>query len=302
MTYSNYELKTLDEIREWEQARPGMVIKALDLIGKPITMMVENVPGSTQAIVGKAITGFMSMLKDISYWTFSNSGIIKKARKAGLQVNSIRDLENYGIEELDALAREHFTSNKIIAALEGAGCGLGGLGLIAADIPSLFGISFRSIQQIGCCYGFDMQDPEMLPLIMGIMHAGSGFNVAVKSSVLADMHIAAAALAGKAAYGKLAERTKTALMVELLKKTSGALPGQIAKNISGRKLGQVIPVIGAAVGAGFNYWFMSNTILAAYMLFRKLSIEKRHIGDMIETPKPSLLQSIRRRLFKRKPK
>ncbi len=300
MNYTSYELQVLEEIREWEEAKPGMVIKALDLIGKPITLMIENVPGSTRNLIGKAISGFMEMLKDISYWSYTDRSILKKARKAGLEVNSIKDLATCDIEKLDALARGHFTTNKIIATLEGAGCGLGGLALIAADIPALFGISFRSVQQIGSCYGFTMQDPDMLPVIMGILHAGSGFNVAVKTSVLADMHIAAAALAGKAAYGKLAERTKTALMVEVLKKTSGYLPGQIARNISSRKLGQAIPLIGAAFGAGFNYWFMSNTILAAYMLFRKLSIERRHIPE--ENPeKPSILLSIKRRLFKKKP-
>ena len=229
MNYTGYELKVLDEIREWEEAKPGMVIQALDLIGKPISMMIENVPGSTRIIIGKAVTGFMHMLKDISYWTYTENSILKKARKAGLDVTSIHDLGDCDIEKLDELAREYFTANKIIAALEGAGCGLGGLALIAADIPALFGISFRSIQQIGSCYGFNMQDPDMLPVIMGIIHAGSGFSVAVKSSVLADMHIAAAALAGKAAYGKLAERTKTALMIEILKKSSRSLPSQIAR-------------------------------------------------------------------------
>lgn len=298
MNYTGYELKVLDEIREWEEAKPGMVIKALDLIGKPISMMIENVPGSTRIIIAKAVTGFMHMLKDISYWTYTENSILKKARKAGLNVTSIHDLGDCDIEKLDALAREYFTANKIIAALEGAGCGLGGLALIAADIPALFGISFRSIQQIGSCYGFNMQDPDMLPVIMGIIHAGSGFNVAVKSSVLADMHIAAAALAGKAAYGKLAERTKTALMIEILKKSSRSLPGQIAKNISSRKLGQAIPIIGAALGAGFNYWFMSNSILAAYMLFRKLNIERRHFS-VPDAPKPSLLLTIRKGIFRK---
>jgi len=298
MNYTGYELKVLDEIREWEEAKPGMVIQALDLIGKPISMMIENVPGSTRIIIGKAVTGFMHMLKDISYWTYTENSILKKARKAGLDVTSIHDLGDCDIEKLDELAREYFTANKIIAALEGAGCGMGGLALIAADIPALFGISFRSIQQIGSCYGFNMQDPDMLPVIMGIIHAGSGFSVAVKSSVLADMHIAAAALAGKAAYGKLAERTKTALMIEILKKSSRSLPGQIAKNISSRKLGQAIPIIGAALGAGFNYWFMSNSILAAYMLFRKLNIERRHFS-VPDAPKPSLLLTIRKGIFRK---
>jgi hypothetical protein len=295
MNYSSYELQVLDEIREWEEAKPGMVVRALDVIGKPITVIIENVPGNTKSLIGNAITGFMEMLKDISYWTYSDKSILKRAAGEGLCVSSIAELAEQDLEKLDVLARGYFTSNKIIATLEGAGCGLGGLALIAADIPALFSISFRSIQQIGSCYGFHMQDPDMLPVIMGVIHAGSGFNVAVKSSVLADMHIAAAALAGKAAYGRLAERTKTAVMVELLKKTSRSFPAKIASNISNRKLSQAIPILGAALGAGFNYWFMSNTVLAAYMVFRKLSIERRHIIED-EVPKPALWKVLKRKI------
>lgn len=300
MNYSNYELKVLDEISEWEHAKPGMVIKALDIIGKPITMIIENVPGNTKNLIGRAISGFLEMLKDITYWTYTDRGIIKRARGQGLMVASIPELADKDPEKLDSLARSYFNTNKIIAACEGAGCGLGGLALIAADIPALFGISFRSIQQIGSCYGFNMQDPDMLPVIMGVIHAGSGFNVAVKSSVLADMHIAAAALAGKAAYGKLAERTRTAFLVEVLKKTSRSFPAKIANNISSRKLSQAIPVIGAALAAGFNYWFVSNTVLAAYMVFRKLSMERRHIADN-DGRKPSLWLSLKHKIIKKKP-
>ena len=295
MNYSTYELKVLDEILEWERAKPGMAVKALDLIGRPITIIMENVPGATKNLIGKAITGFMELMKDITYWTYTDKSILKRARNAGLNVSSIAELAEQDLEKLDLLARGYFSSNKIMAALEGGGCGLGGLALIAADIPALFSISFRSIQQIGSCYGFDMQDPDMLPVILGVIHAGSGFNVAVKSSVLADMHIAAAALAGKAAYGKLAERTKTAAMVELLKKSSRSLPTKIAGNISNRKLSQAIPIIGAALGAGFNYWFMSNTVLAAFMVFRKLSIEKRHLPEKEERP-PSRFHALLQRI------
>lgn len=299
MNYSNYELKVLEEIRGWEEAKPGMVLQALDIIGRPITMIIEKVPGNVRDLIVVAISRFMEMLKDISYWTYTDSSILKRARYKCLGAAAISDLAECNLEELDSLARSYFNTGRLIAALEGAGCGLGGLGLIAADIPALLSISFRSIQQIGSCYGFNMQDPDMLPVIMEIIHAGSGYNVAVKSAVLADMHIAAAALAGRGAFGKLAERTKTALLVELLKKTSGSLPSQIAGNISNRKLSQAIPIVGAALAAGFNYWFMSNTILAAYMVFRKLSIEKRHISDDDYEKRP-FWQTLTRKFFRNK--
>jgi hypothetical protein len=228
------------------------------------------------------------MLKDLTYWTYSDKTVITEAKKAGLTVKKVSDLQLQDIEKLDRIARRFFGTNKMLAALEGAGCGLGGLALIAADIPTLFGIGFRSIQQIGSSYGFDMRNPDMLPVIMGIFSAGSGLEVAVKSSVLADMHIAAAAMAGKAAYGKLAERTKTAVLAEVLHKTARSFPAQLAENLTKRKLAQAIPIVGAAIGAGFNYWFMSTIVVSAYMVFRKLYIERKYMLNVAEEASATL--------------
>jgi len=53
------------------------------------------------------------------------------------------------------------------------------------------------------------------------------------------------------------------------------LPREIAKNLIGAKLGQMIPLAGAAVGAGINYWFTTQTAETSYMLFRSLYIERK---------------------------
>ncbi|MEM1270150.1 MAG: EcsC family protein, partial [Bacteroidota bacterium] len=43
----------------------------------------------------------------------------------------------------------------------------------------------------------------------------------------------------------------------------------------GQKLGQMIPIAGAAIGAGVNYWFTTETAEAAFMLFRALYVERK---------------------------
>ncbi len=275
-TMTLYEKKALQEIKEWELAGPGLLIKSIDILGLPLQMIIRSVPEAVKRSVGMAVMGFMEMLKDVSYWSFSNRGILREAEKCGIRAERISELADQDLEKLDRLARGYFVQNKVIAALEGAGCGLGGLALIAADIPVLLGIGFRSIQQIGMSYGFNMQEPEMVPAVMGVLHAGSGIGVAVKSSVLADMHITAAALAGNMAYREIADRTRTGVVVELLGRSTGILPKQLAENITRRKLSQLIPIAGAAIGAGFNYWFIGNIVVSAYMIFRKMRLEIKY--------------------------
>lgn len=274
-TMTRYEDRVLREIKEWEKAGPGVLIRSIDFLGTPIKLILKAVPESVRFAVGRAIMGFMEMLKDVSYWSFSNRSILREAKKHGIDARTIDDLAHHDIQKLDSLAREFFSSNRLIAALEGAGCGLGGFALIAADIPALLGIGFRSIQQIGICYGFDMRNPAMVPVVMGILNAGSGATVAVKSSILADMRIARDAL-----LKGLTAPTKTGALLEALHHGAGTLPGALAENITKRKLGQLIPVMGAAIGAGFNYWFMGNVVVSAFMIFRKLHLERKYPEGM----------------------
>ena len=186
---------------------------------------------------------------------------------------------DHDLEKLDRIARGYFGTNKVAAALEGAGCGLGGMALIAADIPLLFGIAFRAVQQIGSCYGFDMEDPEMTPVVMSVFNVGSTASSTAKTAALMDMQVAAVAFGKNWTYGRVAESTATGAVAVLLKERTKHLPKDIAHNITKRKLAQAIPLVGAAVGEGFNYWFLSNTIRVAYMAFREMYLARKYGGD-----------------------
>src|SRR5690606_17428505 len=91
----------------------------------------------------------------------------------GATAKSIKALAEEDLEVLDRTARRFFGENKVAAMLEGAGCGFGGWAFVAADVPALFTLSFRAVQQIGASYGFDMRDPEMVHVVMRVFNAGS---------------------------------------------------------------------------------------------------------------------------------
>jgi hypothetical protein len=233
---TQYERKVQKEIEKWKNEKDGVITKALNFVGRPVEWAFDYViPDAVTETVNKAVMGFMEMLRDASYWTYSHQDLIKEAKKVGINVKDYRELHEYELEKLDKIARSYFTSNKIIAALEGAGCGLGGLALIAVDIPALFGISFRAIQQIGSCYGFDMEDPDMFPVILSVFNAGSTASSATKAAVLVDMRMAAIALGKNWTYKKVAERTQTGIIIKLLKDRTKHLPKEIARNITKRK-------------------------------------------------------------------
>lgn len=271
-----YEIQVRAEVERWHNEKASRFMKALNAAGIPVEWGYEKIPESTRQTVESAVMGSMEMLKDGARWTYSNNGILKEARKIGLEVDNHHELRDCDLEKLDQLARRYFGSNKIVAALEGAGCGWGGIALVAADVPLLFTVSFRAVQQIGSCYGFDMEDPNMLPIVMGIFNAGSAASSTAKAGVLADARVAALAFSKNWPYEKVAKYTFTGIVARTLKERTKHLPKDIANNVTKRKLAQTIPFLGAAVGAGFNYWFMSNTVRAAYMVFREMYLERKH--------------------------
>ncbi|MDX1531215.1 MAG: EcsC family protein, partial [Rhodothermales bacterium] len=139
---------------------------------------------------------------------------------------------------------------------------------IAADIPLLFTINFRVIQQVGGAYGFPLKRPEFKPLVVAIYNVAASGSREAKQAAVRELSVAAAAFAHDTEYrGRRATGT--------FREQNRHVPRELAKNLAARKLGQLIPIAGAAVGAGVNYRFTEGTARTAYMLFRQLYLERK---------------------------
>jgi len=266
MRLTDYEKNVRREIEKWQRGDASMLTQAFSWVMKPVDWVIERtVSPDLVDQASEAVEQFLSMLSDASEWTYDAKELKRAAHKHGLEVEQAEDLRDASLEEVDALARSYFNENTLLAALSGGGTGLGGAVLIAADIPLLFTINFRLIQQIGAAYGFPMRGPEYRPIVLSVYNVAASGERDAKASALREISVAAAAFANNLAYkgrvsGTFGDQTRH-------------VPREIAKNIVGRKVLQMVPLAGAAVGAGINYWFTSETAQAAYMLFRGLYLE-----------------------------
>ena len=193
--------------------------------------------------------------------------MIAKAAAVGVEVDTVAGLRDRPLEELDALAKQYASENSVLAALSGGGAGLGGALLLAADIPVLFTINFRLIQQIAAAYGFPLKGPGYTPLVVAIFNVAASGSREAKSDALRELAVAASAVDGGGYRARKAQGT--------LREQIGHVPREIAKNLGAQKLAQMIPIAGAAVGAGVNYWFTDQTAQAAVMLSRALYLERK---------------------------
>lgn len=280
MRLSEYERQARREIERWQQGETagpaeglgglaGLLRQASDLVMRPVDWAVERVvPPELVDRLSEAIAAGLGALNDASAWTYDEADVLAKARARGLEVGRVEDLREAPLEELDALAREFFGPNAILAAIEGGGTSLGGPLFIAADIPLLFTINFRVIQQVGAAYGFPLRRPEFQPLVVAIYDVAASGSREAKHAAMRELSVAAAAFAREMDYrGRRAGST--------FQEQNRHLPRELAKRLASRKLGQLIPVAGAAVGAGVNYWFTDQTARAAAMLFRALYLERK---------------------------
>ncbi len=267
MRLTEYERTAQREIDRWERGET-LLQQALGFAMRPVDWAFEQfVPEPVVDALTDALTQALSTLNDASAWTYDEGDVLAKARAQGLDVEAVADLRDQPLDALDALARAYTSENAVLAALSGGGAGLGGVLLLAADIPVLFTVNFRLIQQIAAAYGFPLKGPGYTPLVVSIFNVAASGSREAKSDALRELAVAAAAVDGGGYRGRRAQGT--------LREQLGHVPREIAKNLGAQKLAQTIPIAGAAVGAGVNYWFTDQTAQAAAMLCRALYLERK---------------------------
>ena len=135
------------------------------------------------------------------------------------------------ISELDIVSESIIRSGMKMAAIEGAGFGLGGLLTIVPDLGILSAITMRTIQKLSLLYGFEFNtDDEIVELWMAAASA-AGVDIGrefIEKEVINKF------------VPKVIERIAAKASTEVVEKWAG----------------RVIPLASSALGAGLNYWFV----------------------------------------------
>ena len=164
------------------------------------------------------------------------------------------------IHELDIVADSIIRSGMKVAAVEGAGLGLGGLLTIVPDLGILSAITMRTIQKLSLLYGFEFNtDDEM-----------------------AELWIAAASAAGVDMSRELLEKE---VINKFVPRVIQRIAARASTEVVEKWAGRVIPLASSAIGAGLNYWFVRawGERARAHFRERHLKVRQRaHLaGDQI---------------------
>ena len=165
------------------------------------------------------------------------------------------------IHELDVVADSIIRGGMKMAAVEGAGFGLGGLITIVPDLGVLSAITMRTVQKLSLLYGFQFNTDDEI----------------------AELWIAAASAAGLDVSREFVEREVVQRFVpRVIQRIAAKASAEMVEKWAGR----VIPLASSAIGAGLNYWFVRAWGERARTHFRlrhlQLRAAEREKGMIIE--------------------
>jgi len=274
------------EIQAWETEKPGFLNQTADFILWPAEKAAEAlIPNGVQEAVGSAIEGCLSALASQTIKTFDREAIQRAVSAKASKLGEAESPLFSQLQAADERARESWIFHVGGAAAEGGVTGALGLPGLAADIPALFSILLREIQEIGTCYGYDITAEHEQEYLLQILRAGFASNVKTKMAFIMSLKEFEQILIG-VAWKKMAQDlagkqlTKHSLLAAL-RQFAKTLGLQLTK----RKALQMIPVVGALVGASLNGTLANDIGKAAYISYRRRWITEK-LGDDLKGISP----------------
>lgn len=172
----------------------------------------------------------------------------------GLPISSFQGVYSLDLDILDNLGGRIVRSGMKVAAVEGAGLGLGGIVTMVPDLSILASITLRTVQKLSLLYGFEYNTDDEI----------------------AELWIAAASAAGVDISRELLEKEFVARFVpRVIRRIAVQASGEIVEKWSGR----IIPVASSAIGATLNYYFVRAWGNRARAHFRQRHLDKRQKMD-----------------------
>jgi len=184
-------------------------------------------------------------------------------------ISGYHGLYSLEIGEVDAVADSIIRAGMKVAAVEGAGFGLGGLITIVPDLGILSAITMRTIQKLSLIYGFQFNTDEEI----------------------AELWVAAASAAGVDISRELLEKEVIHKFVpRVIQRIAAKASAEVVEKWAGR----VIPLASSAIGAGLNYWFVRAWGQRAQQHFRQrhLLVRQRALQEAIAAQNQARLPTI----------
>ena len=168
----------------------------------------------------------------------------------GLPVTSFQGIYSVDPPILDDIAENIIHAGMKIAAIEGAGFGLGGIMTILPDFSILAAITSRTIQKLSLLYGFEYNTDDEI----------------------AELWMAAASAAGVDLGREFVEKN---VVNRLVPKIIQRIAAKASTEFVEKWAGRLIPVVSSLIGGTLNYYFVRGWGERAHKHFREKHVARR---------------------------
>ncbi|MEQ1737520.1 MAG: EcsC family protein, partial [Rhodoglobus sp.] len=210
--------------------------------------------------------------------------VVAKHQEAGHPVESLSDIRKLDLRDADdLLGRGIDWYYPVVAAVSGAGSGLvitggdlaiavsGGAaaapgaavigGTMALDASVVLSLAARAVGQVALAYGYDPEAPEEKVFALSVVNLGTSMSTGAKYTAMADVSRLTQALFRTASW----EALKSSVVAQLYVQFGTRFGVRVTK----QGLGKVVPVIGIALGAAFNWATLEAMVDSARLAYRR---------------------------------
>lgn len=222
-----------------------------------------------------------------------HEAVLKAYRKKGHEVEDLAAVRKLGLGTILAVKPRLDVGYIAASAAQGAGTGLlasggtmlaagatvgtGGVaaapgvgavvGAVAADAAATIVASNRAVGHVAAYYGHDVDEPAERLFALGVLNLGLAAS-AGKFAAYRELNGLVQALARRQAWTQL-QRNQVARVVQAVFRSLGA-------DLTKRKLGQAVPVVGVAVGAGLNAKALARVVDDAEHVYLERHLREKY--------------------------
>jgi EcsC protein family len=248
-----YEQGQIDQIRAWHREPPGVIERASAVALSPVARLL------TRLVPSAAIEALLRASDWMAAKTIPAS-----------QTSADGDLQ-----QLDTEARAIRNWAIAYAGSEGAVAGAVGLMSLPVDLPAIITLSLRTIRRIGATYGYAASGEQERQFIYAVLSVASANSVQQKREALIALRGLETQMLARnwAAIGERAARRGVGAESILL--LARDVAEQLGFNLTRRKALAALPLVGAAMGATVNGWYMRDIAAAAQRTYQQRWLEER---------------------------
>lgn len=254
------ERRVWRDIQAFEERGPGGGLGRL--ASAPLQALV---PDRLREALQEGMGSFLDVARQTSAFGASPESVLARE---GITMAELRD--HASLERVAELQQKEVRPAVLTASLQGAGLGVGGVVLAAADVPLLLTAHLRLLVRLGFCTGLDLRSLEERRYLLGLLELGY---------CLQDREERRQSLEGLAELAleqeATAERPPPDLTLNLLQRSVGTFVEKILPVLLRRRAGAALPLLGSALGAGANYALTRDVVEGArHLLLKRLLVHR----------------------------